>query len=52
MCDKRFTEKGNLKKHVDTVHLKIKEYICVKCDKWFTQKGSLKTHMKAVHFKN
>jgi len=41
-------KKGNLKKHVDSVHGNVR-YPCDQCDYKATQKGSLKMHIGSVH---
>ncbi|CAB4053913.1 unnamed protein product [Lepeophtheirus salmonis] len=46
---KRFGEKGNLTKHVKTVHERRKAFQCVICEKTFGEKGNLQRHVKAVH---
>ena len=52
MCDKQFSSRKHLNRHMRTVHLKTKEYRCVGCDKQFTQRSSLNRHMKLpVHLK-
>ena len=47
-CDKTFTTKGNLSKHVKAVHDQVK-YDCVKCGKSFSDKSNVSTHIKSVH---
>ena len=49
LCDKYFSEKGNLDKHMKTVHEGIKDHKCKICDKSFSEKASLNKHMKSVH---
>lgn len=47
--------KGNLKKHVDAIHLARVKHNCDECGKTFSarssQKGNLKKHQKNVHLK-
>jgi len=50
-CGKLFKMKFDMKKHVSTVHLKIKPYPCVDCDKAFAHKGDLTRHVNDVHNK-
>ena len=49
-CDKSYALKGDLKKHIKSVHDNVR-YNCDKCDKIFSQKGHLKTHIKSIHDK-
>ena len=44
MCDKRFTQKSNVKTHM-LVHNGKKDFQCGVCEKKFSQKGDLKRHM-------
>ena len=47
-CGKQFTYKGNLKDHVNSIHLGIK-HRCDQCDKEFTSLSNKTTHIKSVH---
>ena len=49
ICNKKFAKKFALKKHIETVHLKIKPFLCDDCGKSFSGKGKLSTHVLAVH---
>jgi uncharacterized Zn-finger protein len=48
-CDKDFTTKQSLQKHISEVHLKEKTYKCPTCDKSFGQYVNLQTHIKSQH---
>ena len=48
-CPKSFTLKGNLKKHIQSVHTGEKTFECQTCGKSFSQKVSLKRHMLSFH---
>jgi len=50
LCDRNFTQKGNLQTHINSVHLKVK-FNCEFCDYESTQKGNLERHIHAVHLK-
>ena len=51
ICNKLFSNKSNLRKHIKSVHEKIK-FKCEICDKEFSQEDNLQRHKKAVHSKN
>ena len=44
-CQKRFTENGNLKRHI-RIHMKEKAYQCEYWQKWFIHKSTLKRHIR------
>ena len=44
-CDKTFTEKRNLNRHIQTVHNKIKQFSCPSCNKIFGAKQVMKRHL-------
>ncbi len=41
-------KKGDLDKHIETLHEKVKSYKCESCEKSFSQKGHLQRHLKTV----
>jgi len=50
-CDKTFGMKGNLKRHINTVHLKQRNFKCEHCDKAYGLKGDLNIHINTIHLK-
>ena len=46
VCNKRFTNKTDFKRHVKEVHERVKNSKCVICDKQFTRKVYLSYHLK------
>ena len=50
LCDYKATQQGSLKKHIESVHEKVK-YPCNLCEYKATEKGHLKRHIKSVHKK-
>ena len=43
-CTKKFSQKGNLKKHIETVHEQITRFNCSFCGKGFYSKDHVMTH--------
>ena len=50
-CGRRFTQKGNLKRHVMSVHKGDRPFACNQCDATFGTKRNLSRHISAVHKK-
>ena len=48
-CDYKATEKGSLKKHIESVHEKVK-YPCHQCEYKATTKGNIQRHIQKKHF--
>ena len=48
-CDKAFSTRSNLNKHVSSIHEEKKPFKCDICNYSFSQKGHLKTHVSSVH---
>ena len=44
-----FTQKHNLKKHIESFHEGKKAFVCNICDRRFVQKIHLKIHIKSAH---
>jgi KRAB domain-containing zinc finger protein len=51
LCEKAFTQKGNLKGHVNSVHKKLARYRCDLCDYSSYLRANLETHSNSVHLK-
>ena len=47
-CDKQFSYRGHLNRHISNVH-DGKRSECNQCNKQFSSKSSLKTHIETVH---
>ena len=48
-CDKTFSQKQQMQKHISAVHEKQKPFKCDQCDKTFSQKENMETHRDQVH---
>ncbi|KAJ8906147.1 hypothetical protein NDN08_002642 [Rhodosorus marinus] len=48
-CGAQFVRIYEMKRHVMSVHLKVRNFVCKQCDKAFTQKAHLTNHIYAVH---
>ena len=48
-CDKQYTRKSSINRHVTSTHERVK-FKCDICQKLFTDKHKLKQHIKSVHF--
>ena len=51
-CDKVFLIAHDLKVHVESVHLKLRNVLCSHCGKGFYSESNLKEHVESVHKKN
>ena len=51
ICNKLFSNKSNLRKHIKNIHKKIK-FKCEICDKEFSQKDNLLSHKRNIHSKS
>ena len=51
LCGKSFKEAGNLRRHKDTVHEKLRNFSCQDCGKSFGEAGNLRRHKETVHDK-
>ena len=51
---KMFKRREHVKRHIDTVHLKKKQFRCwvPGCNSSFTRNDNLTTHLKKIHGKN
>ncbi|CAH8639493.1 unnamed protein product [Dicrocoelium dendriticum] len=50
-CDKSFSQAGNLKMHIRSVHLNQRPYSCEYCKQLFTEKNHVRRHIETVHLK-
>ena len=48
-CDFKSVCSTNLRRHIKTIHLKVRDNICSICGQSFAQRSQLKTHMRGVH---
>jgi len=50
-CGHGFRRMYELKRHIDSVHLRIRNYPCEICGKRFSQAGHVRVHIQTVHEK-
>ena len=46
LCDKMFIDEAASRKHLKTVHFKVKNFHCPHCDKSFSQRNKLTYHVR------
>ena len=51
-CGKVYSSTTDLKRHMNSFHLKLKPFKCTKCPAAFTWEGSLQYHIKTLHENN
>ena len=51
-CGKVYSSTTDLKRHMNSFHLKLKPFKCTKCPAAFTREGSLQYHIKTLHENN
>ena len=44
-CQKTYKSKFNLRRHIDSMHLKLKTFQCLECLNWFVSKQNLQDHL-------
>ena len=49
VCDRVFSYRGALKRHIQSVHQGAKPHHCGVCDKFFSRKAHLFLHIRTVH---
>ena len=49
ICPQAFSRINDLKRHVSTVHLKLRDFKCDQCDKAYSSKPPLNTHIRKNH---
>ncbi|KAJ8905604.1 hypothetical protein NDN08_002110 [Rhodosorus marinus] len=50
-CGHEFKRVYELKRHIDSVHLRVRNYPCEICGKRFSQSGHVRVHIQTVHEK-
>jgi Zinc finger, C2H2 type len=50
-CHQDFVREHVMRRHIQSVHLQIREYQCQSCDKDFADQSTLNQHVTAVHLK-
>ena len=48
-CNKNFSRKDNITRHIESVHLKLKNHLCSDCGKEFSEKAALVRHASMHH---
>ncbi len=48
-CTRAFPLKSNLKKHRESVHLKLRPHACPRCNRTFYERCKLRGHVATVH---
>ena len=48
-CEKRFTSTSNRKKHIEAVHLNLRNHNCCFCEKGFKNSSALRVHLISLH---
>ncbi len=51
ICGHRFTQVGDMRKHMRTVHERLRPYKCEICGRSFGENGNLQKHRRSVHLK-
>ena len=49
ICDKKFTSKYNLKKHIDVIHNDMKTHPCLHCEEKFRFRSEMLRHVEKEH---
>nr|XP_039269116.1 oocyte zinc finger protein XlCOF19-like [Styela clava] len=49
ICNKKFTQKGHLTRHISMVHMGERKYPCDVCGKRFAEKSNIKKHYAKKH---
>ena len=48
-CNKNFSRKDNITRHIESVHLKLRNHLCSDCGKEFSEKAALVRHVSMQH---
>lgn len=49
LCEKRFTRRNSLSRHIVEVHQKKKSLLCTTCNSTFARKSDLMRHISSIH---